>query len=91
MLDESSSPLIMPGDAAEVKMWLRRPMVLKQGQRFSLRENQFTALTGVVTEFLPSHDEELAGFTYMPRTTLSNMTEAQQKKAKSYVETKKKK
>lgn len=79
VLLDKSTPLIMPGDTQTVKIWLRKPMVMKQGQRFAMREQQFTALTGKVTKFLPSHDEMLSGFNYTPLSAKSNMTEAAQK------------
>lgn len=76
--DEKASPLIMPGDTSNVKLWLRKPMVLQKGQRFSMRENKFTALTGIVTATLPPHEEQLGGFNYMPATIAGRLTEAQQ-------------
>lgn len=78
LLDESV-PMIMPGDTQMVKIWLRRPMVLKQGQRFTMRENQITALTGKLTKVLPLNNELLSGFNYLPASHKTSLTEAQQK------------
>lgn len=77
VLLEKETPMIMPGDTSTVKLWLRKPMVLKKAQRFSMRENQFTSLTGVVTKLLHSEGAELEGFNIVPRSTTSNLTEAQ--------------
>lgn len=75
LLDDQ--PLVMPGDTSTVKLWLRKPMVLHQGQRFSMRENQFTSLTGRITKILEPHKEELLGFNVRPKSLTSNLTEAQ--------------
>lgn len=80
LLDEQRQPLVMPGDTSTVTMWLRRPMVIRQGQKFSMRENQFTSLTGRVTKILEPHDEQLIGFNAVPRATTSSLTEAQIRK-----------
>ena len=82
LLENADTPMIMPGDTSTVKVWLRRPMVLKKGQRFSMRENQFTSLTGVVTELLDSDGAELEGFNVVPKSTTSSLTEAQITKMK---------
>lgn len=79
LLDDNQK-ILMPGDTATVKMWLRKPMVIKQGQRFSMREFRYTALTGVVTAPLESIDERLSGFNYTPIDRHGLLTEKQQKK-----------
>ncbi|XP_061174358.1 elongation factor Tu-like [Saccostrea echinata] len=58
-------PMIMPGDTADVKILLRQPMILKAGQQFTIRENQISSVTGIVTEILPSLNVEIKGFTYL--------------------------
>lgn len=58
-------PMIMPGDTADVKILLRQPMILKVGQQFTIRENQISAITGIVTEILPPLDVEIKGFTFL--------------------------
>ncbi|XP_050401713.1 elongation factor Tu [Patella vulgata] len=55
-------PMIMPGDTATVTILLRKPMILVEGQRFTVRENDITALTGVIIKTLPSLDLKLKGF-----------------------------
>ena len=56
--------MLMPGDTANVHMLLRSPMVLRKGMRFMVRENYFTAITGIVTEVLPPTDIKISGFNY---------------------------
>lgn len=82
LLDEGQNQLIMPGDTSSLKIWLRKPMVLKQGDRFSMREQRFTSLTGVVTACLPSVDQLLSGFNYTPPVRSGSKTEAKQKQSK---------
>ncbi|GAB0087477.1 Carbamoyl-phosphate synthase small subunit, N-terminal domain [Sergentomyia squamirostris] len=45
--------MAMPGEDAKLQMRLLRPMVLEQGQRFTLRDGSLTLGTGVVTKVLP--------------------------------------
>lgn len=54
--------MIMPGDAVTVHIILRKPMVLSVGTRFTIREQQSTTVTGVVTKLLPKTDIEIRGF-----------------------------
>lgn len=42
--------MVMPGDVTTAQVLLRKPMVLQPGQRFSMRENKFTSVTGIVSE-----------------------------------------
>nr|XP_022329653.1 uncharacterized protein LOC111128361 [Crassostrea virginica] len=60
--------MVMPGDTADVKILLRQPMILKVGQQFTVRENQITTLTGIVTDTLPDPGFEIKGFTYLKPT-----------------------
>ncbi|CAG0883102.1 unnamed protein product [Darwinula stevensoni] len=46
--------MIMPGEHASVDVVLLRKMVLIPGQSFTVRENQLTVATGIITELLPS-------------------------------------
>lgn len=39
-------------------------MVIKEGQRFTIRENNLTSVTGLVTKTLPSSDIKLPGFNW---------------------------
>lgn len=52
----SSSPdgLIMPGEHGDVRLTLHRKMVMTPGQQFTIRENNKTVATGIVTKQLPS-------------------------------------
>lgn len=58
-------PMLMPGDTLRTKILLRKPMVFMTGQRFTIRENQITAITGMVLEPLETKtDEKIPGFNY---------------------------
>ncbi|NXB67824.1 EFTU factor, partial [Struthidea cinerea] len=54
--------LVMPGEDASLTLLLRQPMVLEQGQRFTLRDGSRTIGTGVVSRLLPleASDRELS-------------------------------
>ncbi|KAJ6654366.1 hypothetical protein lerEdw1_006959 [Lerista edwardsae] len=45
--------LVMPGEDTAITLVLRQPMVLEEGQRFTLRDGHKTIGTGVVTKTLP--------------------------------------
>ena len=57
-------PMAMPGDTTHAKILLRRPMVINVGQRFIIRENQLTSVTGLVTKLLPPNERKLVGFNF---------------------------
>lgn len=59
-----SQAMAMPGDVVEASIMLRSPMVLREGDKFLIRENQLTALSGVVTEILPPSGINIKGFNY---------------------------
>lgn len=50
--------LVMPGEDAALTLLLRQPMVLEQGQRFTLRDGSRTIGTGVVSRLLPLEASE---------------------------------
>nr|CAD7456697.1 unnamed protein product [Timema tahoe] len=50
--------MVMPGEDSKLVLKLLRPMVLEQGQRFTLRDGALTLGTGVVTKVLPSLSEK---------------------------------
>jgi len=50
--------MVMPGEDAKLHLKLLKPMVLEQGQRFTLRDGCLTLGTGVVTKVLPSLTED---------------------------------
>ncbi|KAG8231616.1 hypothetical protein J437_LFUL010294 [Ladona fulva] len=50
--------MVMPGEDAKLIVKLLRPMVLEQGQRFTLRDGSLTLGTGVVTKTLPHLSEK---------------------------------
>ncbi|XP_050503196.1 elongation factor Tu [Diabrotica virgifera virgifera] len=45
--------MVMPGEDSKLVLKMLRPMVLEQGQRFTLRDGSQTLGTGVVTKTLP--------------------------------------
>lgn len=53
---EPSMHMMMPGDHGEVYLTLLEDMVMTQGQPFTIRENNVTVATGIVTETLSSVD-----------------------------------
>ncbi|XP_050097672.1 elongation factor Tu, mitochondrial [Anopheles aquasalis] len=56
--------MVMPGEDAKLQLRLMRPMVLEQGQRFTLRDGHITLGTGVVTKLLnPLSEKERLGLT----------------------------
>lgn len=66
--------MVMPGEDAKLVLRLMRPMVLEQGQRFTLRDGHLTLGTGVVTKVLnPLTEEE--------RLSLTEGKKAREKKA----------
>ncbi|XP_022905466.1 elongation factor Tu [Onthophagus taurus] len=50
--------MVMPGEDSRLILKMMRPMVLEQGQRFTLRDGNLTLGTGVVTKVLPKLTEE---------------------------------
>ncbi|XP_059484139.1 elongation factor Tu, mitochondrial [Neocloeon triangulifer] len=49
--------MVMPGEDSKLIMQLFKPMVLEQGQRFTLRDGSTTLGTGVITKVLPKLSE----------------------------------
>ncbi|XP_017090764.2 elongation factor Tu [Drosophila bipectinata] len=49
--------MVMPGEDTKLILRLIRPMVLEQGQRFTLRDGNLTLGTGVVTKIMPALSE----------------------------------
>lgn len=56
--------MIMPGDTCKVNILLRKPMVLLDGQKFTIRENTITTISGIVTQTFPKSEEKIAGFNF---------------------------
>lgn len=46
--------MIMPGDHGKVYVTLLWKMVMTSGQPFTIRENNVTVATGIITETLPT-------------------------------------
>lgn len=59
-----------------MQLKLMRPMVLEQGQRFTLRDGNITLGTGVVTKLMPPLTEK-------ERIDLTEGKKAREKKAKA--------
>ncbi|CAH2098409.1 unnamed protein product [Euphydryas editha] len=53
---EPSMEMMMPGDHGDVYLTLLEGMVMTEGQPFTIRENNVTVATGIVTETLQSID-----------------------------------
>ncbi|XP_026748500.2 elongation factor Tu, mitochondrial-like isoform X2 [Galleria mellonella] len=53
---DPSMHMMMPGDHGEVYLTLLEGMVMTQGQPFTIRENNVTVATGIITETLESID-----------------------------------
>ncbi|XP_045156687.2 elongation factor Tu, mitochondrial-like isoform X2 [Mercenaria mercenaria] len=58
--------MVMPGETAKVNILFRRSMVVREGQKFTVRENALTTISGIVTQVLPISDIEIKGFNYRP-------------------------
>ena len=61
LLDQA---MVMPGDTTTATILLRKPMVLREGQPFFVRENQLTCITGMVTKLLPPTQLKVNGFNH---------------------------
>lgn len=48
--------MLMPGEHATVELTLLRKMIMTMGQPFTIRENNVTVATGIITKVLPSID-----------------------------------
>ncbi|RZB40422.1 elongation factor Tu, mitochondrial, partial [Asbolus verrucosus] len=66
--------MVMPGEDSKLILKMMRPMVLEQGQRFTLRDGSQTLGTGVVTKILPS-------LTELERIQLTEGKKAREKRA----------
>lgn len=65
--DEPSQKLLaMPGDVTFAKIFLRKPMILRPGQKFFVRECENTSITGVVTEIRSKETKQIKGFNWEP-------------------------
>ncbi|KAJ0171746.1 hypothetical protein K1T71_012509 [Dendrolimus kikuchii] len=55
-INNPSMHMMMPGDHGEVYLTLLQDMVMTPGQPFTMRENNVTVATGIITDVLPSID-----------------------------------
>ena len=76
--------MLMPGEYANVKFVLKKPLIILPGDRFTIREgNTLTSLTGVVSKVLPRSDLKLKGFNVIvPRQTRAVPHKTDSSKAK---------
>lgn len=51
---EAADRFLMPGEHGDVRLTLHRHMVMTPGQQFTIRENNKTVATGIITKQLPS-------------------------------------
>ncbi|CAG9813589.1 unnamed protein product [Phaedon cochleariae] len=51
---DNNLEMLMPGDHGSIKLTLLWKMVMTLGQQFTIRENNVTVATGIVTETLPN-------------------------------------
>lgn len=51
---DPNTPMVLPGEHTEVHLTLLWKMVMTEGQSFTVRENNKTVATGVITKTLPS-------------------------------------
>jgi len=60
-------PMAMPGELIDrAELILRKPMVIREGQRFVIREKGRTIISGIITEVLGESGREIRGFNYLP-------------------------
>lgn len=53
LLDDNVA-MVLPGEHTKVHLTLLWKMVMTEGQSFTIRENNITVATGIITETLPS-------------------------------------
>jgi len=77
-------PMAMPGELLDrAELILRKPMVIREGQRFVIREKGQTIISGIITEVLGDSGREIRGFNYMPTRRMvveSNLSVVRRKK-----------
>lgn len=49
---DSALPMLMPGEHGDIRITLLNKMVMDVGQPFTIRENDRTVATGLITEIL---------------------------------------
>lgn len=54
LFSDEDTPMVLPGEHTKVYLTLLWKMVMTEGQSFTIRENNRTVATGVVTGTLPS-------------------------------------
>ncbi|KAK3588314.1 hypothetical protein CHS0354_000317 [Potamilus streckersoni] len=82
----ADTKMLMPGDTAKINLLLRMPMVLEEGMKFTIRENQITTITGIITKPLPSLKLEIMGFNAIPKKAVKiegNATSVRNRRSRS--------
>jgi len=77
--------MVMPGELLDrAELILQKPMVIRKGQRFVVREFRRTAVSGVITELLANSEREIVGFNRVvtkPMKIESNVAVVRKKRA----------
>ena len=77
-------PMVMPGELVDrVELIFQKPVVLREGQQFVIRETRHTVISGIITELLAESGREIRGFNYLPTkrmTVESNVAMVRRKK-----------
>jgi len=85
LVELGDRPMVMPGELVDrAELILRKPMVVREGQRFVVREGRRTVLSGVITELLAKCEREIRGFNYIPAKRMaieSNASVVRRKRA----------
>ena len=64
--------IIMPGETYELKIALPKEMPFEVGDRFTIRENQLTVVSGVILSKLPPHQLKIKGFNVEVQKSISH-------------------
>ncbi len=59
---EEGTQILMPGDSIETTVLLQKSMVIREGDRFFIRDDQLTTISGVILKLLPPTDMKIVGF-----------------------------
>ena len=78
-------PMAMPGELIDrAELIVRKPMVIREGQRFVIRQKGRTIISGVITEVLGESGRDIRGFNYVPTRRMvveSNQSVVRRKRA----------
>ncbi|WAR00531.1 EFTU-like protein [Mya arenaria] len=63
-LHEGTS-MVMPGETLKTNILLAKDMVVNEGQKFTIRENNVSTITGIITKVLPHSEQTIPGFNFV--------------------------